>query len=188
LIDNTIFTSKMQEAMFRLIQALVDRLDDAAKNKASESETTEAAGGQTVDWAADTGDLPGNFDALIRKASARYNVNPQLVAAVIRAESNFNPKAVSSAGAQGLMQLMPATAASLGVSNPFDPAENIDAGVRLLRQLLNRYDENVSLALAAYNAGPGAVNRYGGIPPYRETQTYVKRVLGYLQSKYDWSA
>lgn len=188
MIDNSLFTSKMQEAMFRLVQALMERLSEGNQKEASEAEgTNDSARPLVPGYNLAQAELPGNFDELIHKAAARYNVNPQLVAAVIKAESNFNPRAVSSAGAKGLMQLMPATAAGLGVSNPFDPAENIDGGVRLLRQLLNRYDGDISLTLAAYNAGPGAVNRYGGIPPYRETQVYVQRVLGYLESKFDWN-
>jgi soluble lytic murein transglycosylase-like protein len=97
--------------------------------------------------------------------------------AVIQNESAYNPSAVSSAGALGLMQLMPATADSLGVENPLDPAQNIDGGVKLLRELLNQFGGNLSNTLAAYNAGPGAVQQFGGIPPYQETQTYVRRVL-----------
>jgi soluble lytic murein transglycosylase-like protein len=124
----------------------------------------------------------GSFASLIQDASQRYGVNPALVQAVVKAESNYNPSAVSSAGAQGLMQLMPATARGLGVADPFDPAQNVDGGVRLLRQLLDRYGGNVSLALAAYNAGPGAVDRFNGIPPYAETQTYVRRVMDYFVS------
>jgi hypothetical protein len=119
------------------------------------------------------------IDDHIRDAAQRYGVSEQLVVAVIQVESGFNPRAVSPKGAQGLMQLMPATASQLGVRNAFDPAENIDGGVRHLRGLIERYDNDLSLALAAYNAGAGAVAQHGGIPPYRETQQYVTRVLRY---------
>ncbi len=97
--------------------------------------------------------------------------------AVIQNESAYDPTAVSSAGALGLMQLMPATAASLGVENPMDPSENIEGGVKLLRELLNQFGGNLTNTVAAYNAGAGAVQQFGGVPPYQETQTYVKRVL-----------
>lgn len=121
------------------------------------------------------------YDAEIWKASQRYSVDYNLVRAVIKAESNFNPKAVSRAGARGLMQLMPQTATLLQVSDSFHPDQNIDGGVRYLRYLLNLFNDNLSLALAAYNAGENAVFRYRGIPPYQETQTYVQRVLQYFQ-------
>ena len=120
------------------------------------------------------------YDQAIAEASRRYGVDELLVRAVIRAESNFNPRAVSRMGAVGLMQLMPGTARALGVVDPFDPVMNVDGGVRYLRQQLDRFGD-VSLALAAYNAGPGAVERYGGVPPYPETQRYVQRVLSYLR-------
>jgi hypothetical protein len=115
----------------------------------------------------------------IREASNRYGVPEKLVTAVIRAESGFNPRAVSPKGAQGLMQLMPQTASTLGVRNSFDPAENIDGGVRHLRGLIEQF-RNLPLALAAYNAGAQAVTHYGGIPPYPETQGYVQKVLAFF--------
>ena len=113
----------------------------------------------------------------IRDAAERYGVPIKLVSAVIKAESGFNPRAVSRKGAQGLMQLMPTTAATLGVRNSFDPRENIDGGVRHLRSLIDRFPNNLPFALAAYNAGEKAVVQYRGIPPYPETQDYVTKVL-----------
>jgi hypothetical protein len=118
------------------------------------------------------------FDEAIEEHASAQGVSPDLVRAVIQVESAFNPQALSPKGAMGLMQLMPATARELGVLNPFHPDENIRGGVTYLRQLLDRYDRNVELALAAYNAGPGSVERYGAVPPYRETQAYVKKVTG----------
>jgi hypothetical protein len=116
---------------------------------------------------------------LVQTYAKANGVAPSLVEAVIRAESGYNHQAISKTGAQGLMQLMPATAKSLGVNNAFNPEENIKGGSQYLGQLLKRFNGNKALAVAAYNAGPGAVEKHGGIPPYRETQQYVKRVLGY---------
>ena len=122
------------------------------------------------------------YNDAIAEAAALYEVDPNLIRAIIRAESAFNPFAVSRAGAQGLMQLMPAVAEELDVLDPFDPRQNIFGGARYLRQLLDRNDGNVSLAVASYNAGPGAVDRYNGIPPYRETRNYVKKVTSFLKN------
>jgi soluble lytic murein transglycosylase-like protein len=114
---------------------------------------------------------------LIASAAWRHQIDPDFVASVVKAESGFNPTALSSKGAQGLMQLMPRTAASLGVENPFDPAANVEGGTKYLRQLLDHYAGDAVKALAAYNAGPQQVEHFGGIPPYRETRAYVARVI-----------
>lgn len=124
------------------------------------------------------------FGDIIQNLGEQYGVDAKLIQSVVKRESGFNPNAVSPAGAMGLMQLMPQTAKSLGVVNPQDPSQNLDGGVRYLKQLLSQFNGNIPLALAAYNAGPNAVNKHGGIPPYPETQRYVKAILAdYLKSR-----
>ncbi len=125
---------------------------------------------------------PAEYEQLIKNCSEKYGVSSSLVKAVIHAESGYNPNAVSSKGASGLMQLMPGTAKSLNVADRFNPKDNVEGGVKYLRFLLDTFRGDVSLALAAYNAGLGKVSKYGGIPPYNETRTYVNRVLSYMQS------
>lgn len=122
-----------------------------------------------------------DYDEFISQTAESYGVSPALVRAVIHAESNFNQKAISPDGAVGLMQVMPATARKVGVANPHDPQENIRAGVKYLRELLDMFDHDEALAVAAYNSGPSRVRRYGGVPPFSETQTFVSRVMTYYR-------
>jgi soluble lytic murein transglycosylase-like protein len=148
----------------------------AATSFAQALQTAQGTTSTTATSAGNAGDTP--FGAEIDAAAARYGLDPALLKGLIRQESGFNPAAHSPAGAVGLTQLMPGTAASLGV-DPSDPAQAIDGGARYLKAQLDRFGGDAAKALAAYNAGPGAVARFGGVPPYAETQNYVSKVLGY---------
>jgi soluble lytic murein transglycosylase-like protein len=147
---------------------------------ATASSATPMAATSTIPSFVSTGtsELPSDtpFGAQITAAAKRHGIDPALLAGLVKQESGFNPNAGSSAGARGLTQLMPGTAAGLGVTNVLDPAQSLDGGAKYLRQQLDAFGGDVTLALAAYNAGPGAVQRYGGVPPYAETQNYVRAV------------
>jgi len=149
--------------------------------QAATAATSEAAApvSSLVDYQGSSG---GEYEALIDQAAQRYGLEPSVLHGLIQQESGFDAGAQSSAGASGLTQLMPATAASMGVSNTLNPAEAIEGGARYLSELMSRFGGNTADALAAYNAGPGAVEQYGGVPPYAETQSYVTKVLGYAEA------
>ena len=133
------------------------------------------------------GDNAGSLENVIYSMAQKYGVDPTLIQQVVKAESGFNSSATSQAGAMGLMQLMPGTAASYGVQNAYDATQNLDGGTHFLKDLLDRFEGNIPLSLAAYNAGPGAVEKYNGIPPYKETQAYVQKIMTGLNQK-DWEA
>jgi soluble lytic murein transglycosylase-like protein len=149
---------------------------DAAHATPAKSVTPSPAANSAAANASSVAMGPADLDGLVQLSADKNHVDPDLVRAVISAESNWNSAAVSSRGAMGLMQLAPGTAQRLGVGNAFDPAQNIGAGVQYLRMMLERYKGDVTKALAAYNAGPGAVDRVGGVPNYRETRNYVQKV------------
>ena len=148
------------------------------------SDTSTVSTGQTAASSASSY-TSSELDSIFEDAANTYGVSSIILKSIAKAESGFNPSAVSSAGAVGIMQLMPSIAAALGVSNSYDARENIMGGAKYISQLLSRYDGDVSLALAAYNAGSGNVAKYGGIPPFAETQNYVSKVLGYYQNGVD---
>jgi soluble lytic murein transglycosylase-like protein len=197
---NNVFNSQVQtsmmKAMWSMLQSLMQQMEkvetqssattsstatnDATAATSFASAMTKASSATSATQTKTLARTDSNYESLITSTASKYGVDANLVRAIVQAESNFNPKATSYVGAQGLMQLMPGTARSLGVSDPLDPQQNVDGGVRFLKGLLTRYNGNVEKAVAAYNAGPGAVDKYNGVPPYRETQTYVKRVLGLM--------
>jgi len=180
-MDEMLMGYQIQTLYFRLMMNILDRL--RAQKELSLGETSDRQASKTQG-----GFSRSSFAQIINEVASKYQVDKELIEAVIETESGFNPQAQSPAGAQGLMQLMPETAASLGVTNSFDAKQNIDGGVRYLKQLLDYYGGDVVKALAGYNAGPGAVDKYDGIPPYQETQTYVNRVLeAYRRTKQIWS-
>ena len=148
---------------------------DSSSEANFDAALTQAMSGQSAP------PVPGELDSLIENQADTQGVDANLLKAIIKNESNFNPKAVSAVGAQGLMQLMPGTAAGLGVQNSFDPAQNVAGGAKYIKGLLNKY-QSVPMAVAAYNAGPGAVDRHNGIPPYKETTNYVKKVMQSYQA------
>jgi len=155
-------------------------LSDRAADAPTSEEARPLPGSPAATGATEAATPLSPYEDIIREAALKYGVDPDLVRAVIRTESNFNPLAQSRAGAQGLMQLMPRLAKELGISNPFDPRENVLGGTQYLSKLLDRHDGNVSLALASFNAGPRNVRKYKGIPPFKETRGYVKKITGLL--------
>ncbi len=159
-------------AVMRAAKSAAAEVDEYLGHESSQSASVKIVAANFRGPLATSADI----DSAIEQAAARHNVDPNLVRAVVKVESNFNPNAVSRKGAMGLMQLMPSTARQLKVKNPFDPEQNVDAGVRQLKQLLESYGGDVKLTLAAYNAGAGAVARSSGVPHYAETQNYVRRI------------
>lgn len=171
------------------IQSMVEEAHAAATGRTlsgalamSGTGSTDFASALQAATTAEGSDGGQQYDALIEQAAARNGLDPALLHGLIEQESGFDPSAQSGAGAMGLTQLMPGTASSMGVANPLDPAESIEGGARYLSQLMGEFGGNTADALAAYNAGPGAVRQYGGVPPYSETQSYVSKVLGYAEA------
>jgi soluble lytic murein transglycosylase-like protein len=153
----------------------------SAASSTSFASALAAAGAPAGAAAPSGGSASAPYDQMVEQAALRNGLDPALLHGLIQQESGFNPSSQSSAGASGLTQLMPGTASSMGVSNPMDPGESIEGGARYLSQMMSEFGGNTSDALAAYNAGPGAVKQYGGVPPYAETESYVTKVLSYAE-------
>ena len=180
------------EGVLQRMQEIRQRMDEKlgrSPSAAEPSATPEILKGEIGSFkpynpfAPGTQIAPGQLPFLIESAAKEAGIDPELFDALIQTESAYDPNARSRAGALGLTQLMPDTARSLGINNPLDPTENLKGGAAYLSQMLQKFNGDAKLALAAYNAGPGAVERYGGIPPYAETQKYVERVLGLFESR-----
>jgi soluble lytic murein transglycosylase-like protein len=154
----------------------------ASALQAASAQAAPNANASSLSASSASGSEGGQYDGLIAQAAQRNGLDPAILHGLIQQESGFNPGSQSSAGAMGLTQLMPGTASSLGVSNPLDPSESVEGGARYLAGLMKEFGGNSTEALAAYNAGPGAVKQYGGVPPYSETQDYVTKVLGYAEA------
>jgi soluble lytic murein transglycosylase-like protein len=186
-IDAAIAQAKLSGASGLAVNSALAKelgVDLVSSDTAAASVAATASGTDLLSQSSSSGSnlvTTEELNSYFAEASATYGVDEKLLKAVAKAESNFNASAVSSAGAIGIMQLMPSTASGLGVSDAFDARENILGGAKYLSQLLNKYNGDTSLALAAYNAGSARVDEYGGIPPYAETQNYVKKVLAYYQ-------
>jgi soluble lytic murein transglycosylase-like protein len=186
---NNILKQKMLEIQNQLpsyVKLVKDdnlNFNDVLNAEVDQSNNTNIASPDVIGSVNGKINYKGDFNQIIDSTSKKYNINSAIIKAVIKAESNFDPSVVSSAGAMGLMQLMPDTALSLGVVEPFDPMENIEGGVKYLKDMLNKFGGNLELALAAYNAGPGNVTKYGGIPPFQETQNYVAKIMGYIKNR-----
>lgn len=182
IIDKTLIN---MASVTGLSPTAVSSTGKAAGNSATASATETTFKSTLIDEVADlvgkeTAAKETNLDAIFEKAAETFGVPVKLLKAMAKAESNFNPNAVSSCGAQGIMQLMPATSAALGVTNPFDPEQNIMGGAKYISDKIKKYDGDITLALAAYQAGSGNVAKYGGVPPFKSTQTYINNIYKYM--------